>query len=115
MSHELSAHKFVPAPDGGAIELRATNPEDRKTIDAIRKHLREITSDFQKADFSTPEFVHGRMPAGVATMIELKSAIRYRYEELESGARVVISTGNERALAAVHEFLRFQIHEHDAH
>lgn len=115
VSHKTSVHKFVVSRDGGAIELRAIDPSDQKTIGAIRNHLREIAADFQKADFSTPEYIHGRTPAGVAVMIEQKGAIRYRFEPLDSGARISIATTSSPALAAIHEFLRFQMHEHDAH
>jgi hypothetical protein len=115
VSHEVSAHKFVVTRDGGAIELRATDPADQKTVSAIRAHLRGIARDFQKNDFSTPEFVHGRTPAGVAAMIEQKDTISYRFEPIESGARVAIKARNEKAAAAVHEFLRFQIDEHRTH
>ena len=113
--HETSVHKFVLTGDGGAIELRATDSSDQKTLTAIRSHLREIAADFQKADFSTPEFIHGRTPAGVPVMIEHKAAIRYRFERLDSGARIAITPSNETALGAIHEFLRFQMHEHGAH
>ena len=39
--------------------------------------------------------------------------IRYEYEETERGARVRITTANVEALSAVHEFLRFQIEDHE--
>ena len=52
------------------------------------------------------------MPSGVPEMDKLKDEIQYRYEETEKGARVRISTQNKEALAAIHEFLKFQIAEH---
>jgi hypothetical protein len=42
----------------------------------------------------------------------LKSQIRYQFEPTPQGGRVFISTKNPQALAAVHDFLRFQIREH---
>jgi hypothetical protein len=41
-----------------------------------------------------------------------KANIRYSYEETEAGGRVRIRTSNADALKAVHEFLRFQITDH---
>ena len=38
--------------------------------------------------------------------------MKYRYEEMTEGARVVIATTDAAALAAIHDFLRYQIREH---
>jgi hypothetical protein len=45
-------------------------------------------------------------------MKRLKADIQYKYEETPAGGRVVISTNNPAALQAVHEFLAFQIDDH---
>ena len=45
-------------------------------------------------------------------MRTLRSAIDYRYADIERGGRVRITTRNSKALNAVHRFLRFQIAEH---
>ena len=57
-------------------------------------------------------FVHDTVPPGVPVMKELSGKINYKFEETPSGGRVVISTGDKEALAAIHAFLRFQIEEH---
>jgi hypothetical protein len=41
-----------------------------------------------------------------------KGAIAYQYEDLPQGGAVQIVTANDRARTAVHEFLRYQIKEH---
>jgi hypothetical protein len=46
-------------------------------------------------------------------MQQLKKQITYRFEPIESGGRVTIRTRNARALVAIHDFLRFQIQEHE--
>ena len=38
--------------------------------------------------------------------------IAYVYEDLDAGGRVRLTTTDQTALAAVHEFLRYQIREH---
>ena len=45
-------------------------------------------------------------------MQRLRDRIAYRHEDMRDGGRIRISTRHARALAAVHEFLRFQITEH---
>lgn len=108
-SQSASKHTFKLFTDGGAIEVRSG---DAATVKAIQKHLQMIAKDFAAGDFATPMAVHDEMPDGAATMKELRSEIRYTYREIESGGRVRITTGNPRALEAVHQFLRFQIREH---
>jgi hypothetical protein len=50
---------------------------------------------------------------GVAVMQRLKAEIKYEFAKTERGGRVRISTNNAEALAAIHDFLRFQIKEHE--
>lgn len=112
MPHEGSTHAFRLFADGGAIELRATSEANAETIAAIRTHLQHVVTQFQEADFSTPAFVHGYPPDGVAAMQKLHADIVYRYEALPTGGRIRITTKSAPALAAVHDFLRFQVVEH---
>ena len=112
MSHDQSTHSFRLFADGGAIELRATKATDETTVAAIRGHLQEITRQFDKGDFSTPAFVHGYTPDGVAQLEQLRKEISYRYEQLDSGGRIRITTKSADALAAIHAFMRFQVIEH---
>ncbi len=112
-SHGAAKHTFRLFADGGAIEVRALDPDDAGTIAAIRAHLQSIAKSFADGDFSRPMAVHDRLPDGAATMKKLRKSIEYRYGEIPSGGRVSIVTSNRRALGAVHEFLRFQIREHE--
>ena len=112
MSHTRSTHSFRLFADGGAIELRATDAADEATIAAIRAHLQEITPQFAKGDFSTPQFVHGYTPDGVAQLGQLRNDIAYRYQQLDGGGRIRITTRSAEAQAAVHAFLQFQVIEH---
>ena len=57
-------------------------------------------------------FIHDQIPPGVPTMKRLKGEIRYEYEPTAAGARVRISSGNREAIRAIHDFLRFQITDH---
>jgi hypothetical protein len=111
-SHDSTTHHFRMAANGGAIEVTANDPNDKAGTEAIRSHLSQIAVMFGNGDFSTPMFVHDGIPPGVTTMKILKTAIHYKYEEISSGGRVRIESNDPVALAAIHDFLRFQISDH---
>ena len=109
---DATTHHFLITSEGGAVQVTVKDPADTKNLDAIRVHLKEIERSFAAGDFQKPLMTHGEVPPGVPTMQRLKSAIVYRYEELPDGGRVRISTADADAVAAIHEFLRYQITEH---
>ena len=110
--HDKTTHHFRMAADGGAIEVTANDSGDKNDTEAIRSHLAQIAVMFGNGDFSTPMFIHEGVPPGSTTMKILKKKIRYEYEEIAAGGRVRIRSNDEVALAAIHDFLRFQITEH---
>jgi hypothetical protein len=57
-------------------------------------------------------FVHDQTPPGVPAMKESRAEILYSFEPLPTGGRVRIKTTNPDALKAIHDFLRFQIKDH---
>lgn len=111
-SHQATTHHFRLATDGGIIEVTANRSDDAASIAAVHSHLSQIALMFKNGNFSIPMFVHDGVPPGVTTMKLLKSKISYRYEETASGGRVHIESKDPVAVAAVHDFLRFQITEH---
>ncbi len=111
-SHEKTTHHFRLHPDGGSIEVEANDTNDSASQQQIRTHLRHIARKFAVGDFAAPMLIHAQSPPGVATLKQLKSVLRYQFEETQKGARVRIATKNAKARAAVHEFLRFQIADH---
>jgi hypothetical protein len=111
-SQTTTTHHFLLNHDGGAIQVEAKDPADTDSRDYIRMHLAHIAKAFSSGDFAIPIFVHAVVPPGVAVMKELNGKISYKFEEMPSGGRVVIATGDKEALAAIHAFLRFQIDEH---
>jgi hypothetical protein len=111
-SQAKTTHHFLLALDGGSIEVEANDSADQASRDQIRQHLASIAQMFADGNFDTPMFVHAGTPSGVAAMKRLRSEIKYKFEKTERGGRVRIQTGNAEALAAIHEFLRFQIKEH---
>jgi hypothetical protein len=110
--HEKTTHHFLLTPEGGVISVSVKDEADTASRDAIRTHLSHIAKMFAEGDFEAPMLIHERVPPGVPVMKEKKSDIRYAFEETKAGGRVVISTSDPKALAAIHDFLRFQISDH---
>lgn len=111
-SHDKATHHFRLYSNGGAIEVESNSAADTTTRDEIRMHFGHIVKMFSAGDFSAPMLIHGQNPPGSATMKKLREDIHYTLENTDRGARIRISTKNADALAAIHEFLRFQIKDH---
>lgn len=111
-SHDKTTHHFRLYDSGGAIEVQANDSEDTASRDQIRAHLSHIAQMFAAGDFNPPMLIHDRVPPGVPKMKRLKDAISYQYSELERGGVVRITTENLEARKAIHQFLRFQISDH---
>jgi hypothetical protein len=110
--HLKTTHHFLLLSDGGSIEVEANATNDTESRDQIRGHLKHIAHMFTNGDFSTPMFIHDQVPPGVDAMKRLGAVINYQFEETGRGARVRISTSNTEARKGIHDFLRFQIQDH---
>jgi hypothetical protein len=111
-SQTMTTHHFYLSRDGGVIQVEANESSDTASRDEIREHLAHIANIFSHGDFNAPMLIHAQTPPGVPEMKRLMGKIGYRFEQTNRGGRVVISTSDPQALSAVHDFLRFQIHEH---
>jgi hypothetical protein len=111
--HDKTTHHFRLYADGGAIEVTANDAKDDGTIQAIRSHLKHIAMMFRQGDFSTPMFIHDQVPPGVSAMKEKRAHISYTLEEVAAGGKLQIRTADRDSLKAIHEFLRFQISDHN--
>jgi len=90
-----SSQRFLLERQGGAIEVRAANPHDQKTRDAVRRELRDE--------------VRKGIPFATAAMLQYKSQIKYRYEKTSQGGRIRIVARSPQALQVVQDFLRSQM------
>lgn len=111
-SHEKTVHHFLLKADGGWIVAEVKDKADTASLEQIRTHFQHIAHKFAEGDFNAPMLIHDKVPPGVSVMKDKKSAIKYQFEQTELGGRVRITTGDAKALAAIHEFLRFQISDH---
>ena len=111
-SHEKTTHHFRLYADGGAIEAEANDAKDATSRDQIRSHFGHIVTMFAAGNFSAPMLIHAQNPPGTETLKRLQDAMQYKLETTEKGARIRITTKDPDALRAVHEFMRFQISDH---
>ena len=111
-AQDKTTHHFRLYSVGGAIEVTVNDSKDSQNLRAIRSHLTHIVTIFSDGEFSIPMFIHDQVPPGVPVMKEKRAEISYSFEELPAGGRVRIKTKNLVALRAIHEFLRFQIADH---
>ena len=105
-------HHFLLTRTGGSIEVAVNQTAHDVTRRQIRDHLKAISREFADGVFTSPTATHAEVPPGVPVMRDRKSRIAYAYEETPTGARVVITTTDRKALAALHDFLKYQIREH---
>lgn len=109
---DRTVHHFRLHPDGGAIDIAVKDAADGANRDAIRSHLPHISRMFADGNFEAPMLIHATDVPGTDRMASLKNRIRFVYVETPGGGRLDIFTSDAAALAAVHEFLRFQIADH---
>jgi hypothetical protein len=74
--------------------------------------MRAIANAFARGDFSLPGFVHDREVPGTAVMTARRSHISYAADTLPGGGQVRLQSSDSTAVAAIHEFLAFQRHDH---
>lgn len=108
-----STHRFDALPDGGRIELQR-DADDPADVATIRRHLQEVAAAFQAGDFRIPGFVHDQAVPGTAVMAARRDRIRYTFSELPRGGELRITTEDPEAIAAIHDFVAFQRHDHRA-
>ncbi|HYE88135.1 MAG TPA: hypothetical protein VEA16_17350 [Vicinamibacterales bacterium] len=107
-----TTHHFRLHADGGSIDIAVKDGSDAANRDAIRAHLPHITQMFGDGNFSAPMLIHDTNVPGTAQMTALKNRMRFAYVETSRGGRLDIYTTDPDAIAAVHEFMRFQIADH---
>ncbi|MGC2108996.1 MAG: hypothetical protein WA655_05725 [Candidatus Korobacteraceae bacterium] len=112
-SHDKTTHHFELTQDGGVIEVRTNDVADAASREEIQKHFHHIAQMFAAGNFAAPMLVHDRKDVpGTATMAALKDKLHWQLEETARGAKLTVVADNKEALDAVHDFLRFQIADH---
>lgn len=109
---DKAVHHFYLLKNGGAIELTAKDANDAAMIKTLKQHLEMQAKNFEKGNFETQMQVHGKLPDGAPMLKKLRNEITYDVKSLDNGATLRIFSVNPEARQAIHEFLKFQINEH---
>ena len=110
--HEKTTHHFRLTPSGGVIDVSANDPKDTASRDAIRQHLGRIVQMFSAGDFNAPMLIHGQVPPGVPEIKSKLKLIQWKAVDTPAGGSIVITSKDAGAIDAIHQFLRFQIEDH---
>jgi hypothetical protein len=110
--HEKTTHHFRLTKTGGVIEVSANDPKDTESRDAIQQHMGHIAKMFTEGDFNAPMLIHGQTPPGVPEMKANLKAITWKPANTKTGANIVITSKDPAAIKAIHQFLIFQIQDH---
>lgn len=109
-----SQHVFEDLPDGGRIMLDRDDARDSVGIRTIRAHMREIEAAFRSGNFAAPGLVHAQAVPGTRLMGERRTEISYATTDRPRGAELRLQSRDSAAVAAIHEFLKFQRSDHRA-
>ena len=110
--HEKTTHHFLLTKSGGVIQVSANDPKDTASRYAIQQHMGHIAKMFSEGDFNAPMLIHAQVPPGVPEMKTNLKAIRWKNVHTKTGANIVITSKDPAMIKAIHQFLIFQIQDH---
>ena len=106
-------HLFTQTDTGGVQQVIARNPGNSQQIELIRQHLRKISGEFSRGDFSNPEKIHGKdMPGLAALSAANPGQLQVRYNELPKGAEIFYSSEDKALVFAIHQWFDAQLADH---
>jgi hypothetical protein len=106
-------HMFLPSGTGGVIEV-VVHDMDASQIGLVRSHLLQEAAMFARGDYSDPAYIHGKTMPGLARLESAASRVSVRYFETPSGAAITLASANQDLVAAIHQWLAAQQHDHAA-
>ncbi len=109
---QTTTHHFLLTRSGGVVRVTVNDPADTNGVGQISVHLRQMAAQFSRGDFRAPELTHGMKPPGTAVMQQMRNKILYVAHAIQDGAELIISSSDPKAIDAIHQFLQFQIQDH---
>lgn len=106
-------HMFLPSATGGVVEI-VVHDMDATQIALVRSHLLQESAMFIRGDYSDPAYIHGKTMPGLARLESASSGVLVRYFETPSGAAIMLTSGDRVSVAAIHQWLAAQQHDHSS-
>lgn len=106
-------HMFLPSGTGGVVEIVVHNM-DTTQIALVRSHLLQEAAMFTRGDYSDPAYIHGKTMPGLARLESAASRVSVRYSETPTGAAIMLSSADQDLVAAIHQWLAAQQHDHSS-
>ncbi len=114
-SLKATTHIFTKSDDGGSQQVIAKNLSDSRQIRLIRKHLREIQTQFQRGDFSGPARTHGADMPGLAQLRAAKPGqISIAYKDIRGGGELTYRSNEPNLVSSLHAWFDAQLSDHGA-
>ena len=110
-----TTHIFTDTQSGGRQDVVADDPTHEVTIEAIRDHLAEEATKFQRGDFSDPEAIHGSAMPGPAALKAGFDQIDVELLETATGAAITYTTQDPELVSAIHLWFEAQNSDHGSH
>lgn len=89
------------------------DPKDDQQINLIRRHLKDVASQFEHGDFSGPSHIHGAQMPGLIELGKSKPGeIAIRYEDVPKGGEIQFSTHSAKLVSALHRWIDAQLTDH---
>jgi hypothetical protein len=104
----------VTAPDHPHVRNPAPNRPTRPASTTPQQPIARSPPTPQPAAHGGRPFARILDAAAAPFAPSVRLGIRYTYSELPLGGQVQVTTRDEEALRAIHEFLAFQRHDHRA-
>ncbi len=111
---ERTTHIFEKTEFGGVQQV-LSDDDDAEQIALIQSHLEEEFEKFKQGDFSDPAKIHGHDMPGLEVLRTDYAAIELAFRELESGAEITYTTGDETLITAIHIWFDAQLMDHGRH
>ncbi len=113
---ELTQHIFNKTEKGGVQSVIAIESADTDQIDQIRRHLKQISQQFQSSDFSAPAKIHGtNMPGLNVLQHAALNQISIIYSDIPKGARISYVSKVPKLVTAIHQWFDAQLNDHARH
>jgi hypothetical protein len=91
----------------------AKDPADARQVALVRRHLREIRTQFAAGDFSGPSHIHGAAMPGLAALKAARPGqVTVHYREVPGGAELAYRSADAALVSALHAWFDAQLSDH---